>query len=524
MKNRLRRGVGADDERVSVPAAGRRACATSRACSRSTTTRCGGRARTSRCRSRRRRATAATCSSSGDLTLSVHSDPASFADMRWVYPRLPADGRGKLDLEARSGSGAVQDYHVHKHRHHDRRARTPPGRSASRSATRSRSTTPNLRFSGVDTRTARAAHSASQSPRRGVLAGHATVSGGRTCAGAEQRRDVRRPARRTEPRDRGGRGRFSRRRRHARARSSRADAAGAGRDGADVDPTLPIGGMVTGSATVNGSTTTQLAVVGERRSRRSRHAVGASTERRTIRLAGGDSGSTSTSTARPVSLVEVGRFFPAAGLQGSAAGPDASRPARCAICACDADLRLPDGGRFATRGTLDLASKEKGVRSRGVALHAQSAHDRREGADHVADGAVDGARAAGLQLGDDAHDDRRRSVDVALGHASPSTRCRCARASADGLASVQTTVRARRAHARRTCTGRSAWCGAERASSRTTSPSIRSARSIGGIRAQRAGRQRRRVAPRAAACVARALSRRRARIRRASRERRRWSG
>src|SRR5207237_693276 len=26
----------------------------------------------------------------------------------------------------------------------------------------------------------------------------------------------------------------------------------------------------------------------------------------------------------------------------------------------DADLRLPDGGRFTTRGTLDLASKEKG--------------------------------------------------------------------------------------------------------------------------------------------------------------------
>ncbi|HEY5062562.1 MAG TPA: hypothetical protein VII52_13565, partial [Gemmatimonadaceae bacterium] len=47
--------------------------------------------------------------SSGDMSLSVHGDPASFADMRWVYPRLPSDGRGKFDLELR-WHGGEQDY------------------------------------------------------------------------------------------------------------------------------------------------------------------------------------------------------------------------------------------------------------------------------------------------------------------------------------------------------------------------------------------------------------------------------
>src|SRR5438552_12712965 len=47
--------------------------------------------------------------SSGDLTMKIHSEPASFADMRWVYPRLPANGTGKLDL-ALQWRGAIQDY------------------------------------------------------------------------------------------------------------------------------------------------------------------------------------------------------------------------------------------------------------------------------------------------------------------------------------------------------------------------------------------------------------------------------
>jgi hypothetical protein len=62
---------------------------------------------------------------------------------------------------------------------------------------------------------------------------------------------------------------------------------------------------------------------------------------------------------RPVSLVEVGRFFPAAGLQGEATGPVRVTGTLTAL-AVQADLRLPENGRFTTRGTLDLASKDVG--------------------------------------------------------------------------------------------------------------------------------------------------------------------
>src|SRR5581483_3503122 len=63
--------------------------------------------------------------------------------------------------------------------------------------------------------------------------------------------------------------------------------------------------------------------------------------------------------ARPISLEEVGRFFPTAGLQGSAAGPfHVTGP--LSDLKFSGDFRLPDGGRLGGRGTFDLASKEKG--------------------------------------------------------------------------------------------------------------------------------------------------------------------
>ena len=74
-------------------------------------------------------------------------------------------------------------------------------------------------------------------------------------------------------------------------------------------PTLPIGGVVTGTATVNGST--DAAARGRRRHRpsRSRHAVGSRRD--------GDGSAARAAQwfdvdviAHPVSLVEVGRFFP----------------------------------------------------------------------------------------------------------------------------------------------------------------------------------------------------------------------
>src|SRR6185312_6714231 len=63
--------------------------------------------------------------------------------------------------------------------------------------------------------------------------------------------------------------------------------------------------------------------------------------------------------AQPLSLVQVGRFFPSAGLQGSASGPIRLN-GTLANLSVSADLRLPENGRFSTIGTLDLASTQKG--------------------------------------------------------------------------------------------------------------------------------------------------------------------
>src|SRR5207247_10467462 len=49
---------------------------------------------------------------SGDMTLVAHAEPAVFADFRWIYPRLPPNGRGKFDFNV-TWRGATDDYYGH---------------------------------------------------------------------------------------------------------------------------------------------------------------------------------------------------------------------------------------------------------------------------------------------------------------------------------------------------------------------------------------------------------------------------
>src|SRR4029079_9342415 len=102
-------------------------------------------------------------------------------------------------------------------------------------------------------------------------------------------------------------------------------------------PKLPIGGSVTGSAIVNGSTDSQLLVSGDV-SHDDRGARSRFDGKATVRLSGVKHFDVDV-TARPVSLVEVGRFFPKAGLQGEASGPIRATGTLAAL-AVQADLRL----------------------------------------------------------------------------------------------------------------------------------------------------------------------------------------
>jgi len=292
--------------------------------------------------------------SSGDITLKVHSDPANFADMRWVYPRLP-DGHGKLDLDM-SWKGSVQTYVFHNADIVMGAARADGSFGITLADTISIHDT-NLRFSGLSTKTLEQLIPHFRSPRRGVFAGRATVQGGRHALavnGDVRFDDTQAGASRVTGvgeigfLDNGG----------VRARDLKVEMLPLQVDMARTwDPTLPIGGILTGSATVNGSTKTEFAATMnlDLRDRGTQSAVAG---KATMRLSGGKAFDVDV-TARPVSLVEVGRFFPAAGLQGSATGP-IRLTGTLSNLRLQTALRLPDGGHFDARGALDLASKEKG--------------------------------------------------------------------------------------------------------------------------------------------------------------------
>lgn len=296
---------------------------------------------------------------SGDLTLQIHAEPASFADMRWIYPRLPT-GNGKFDL-ALKWRGAIQTYQfTNANVSLAQAAGRPAQAQGSFGITLGDTITlhdTNLRFANLDTRTLEQLIPHFKSPRRGTFAGRASVHGGRRALVVDG--DVRFDDQRAGPSrivangeigflDNGG----------VRARNLRLTL-----EPVQVAmartwyPSLPIGGTVTGTATVNGTTNSDLAMTGNLTlaDRGTRSTVEGTA---TVRLAGTKSFNVNI-TARPVSLVEVGRFMPSVGLQGSAAGPihvvGTLRNLRL-----QTDLRLPDGGRFAAHGALDLASAQKG--------------------------------------------------------------------------------------------------------------------------------------------------------------------
>jgi translocation and assembly module TamB len=291
---------------------------------------------------------------SGDMTLSMHGDPVATSDMLWLDPKLPATGTGSGDL-AVTWRDAVQDY-------------TATNATATLGAAHGAGSVgitmgdtiaihdTHVRFSGVDTKTIEGIVPSLKSPRRGVLSGQMVVRGGRHALSLNG--DV------TFDDRLAGVSRVS-----GSGVVGLIDGGGLRATNLQVQmlpvqvamartwyPSLPIGGVLTGSATINGSTKSQLVVKAniDHRDRGTRSVADGTA---TMRLVGMKHFNIDMN-ARPVSLDEIGRFFPAAGLQGSAAGPVRLDGALNDL-KVNVDLRLPDGGRFATTGTLDLASTDK---------------------------------------------------------------------------------------------------------------------------------------------------------------------
>lgn len=297
--------------------------------------------------------------SSGDMLLTLRGAPAALADLRWLYPRLPAEGGGSLDFAMR-WKGEVQDYTA-------RNADVAVGATTVKgdfgitmSDTFALHDT-NLRFANFDTRLAEQLIAGFKSPRRGTLSGRAALSGGKNALrvdGDVAFTDATTGTSQVAAVGVVGFGNGVLRANNLRLRLHPVQVELA-KALAGSALQLPVSGVVTGTATVSGDTRTRLAGnVDIAHDDRGYHSQLTGTA--AVRLArnGAAPWMDVNVIARPVSLAEIGRFAPSIGLQGSAVGP-VRLTGSLANLAVSTDLRLPDRGRLVARGTVGLTGAAK---------------------------------------------------------------------------------------------------------------------------------------------------------------------
>lgn len=131
----------------------------------------------------------------------------------------------------------------------------------------------------------------------------------------------------------------------------------------DAMPSLPIGGTVNGSAILDGRTDQRMTARAVDLTHRDRGERSRLTGSGAVRLAdaarGTDTRLEARLTARPLSLVTIGRFAPAASLRGAVSGP-IELVGPLSDLAVNSSLHTSDGGRLTARGRIDLASRELG--------------------------------------------------------------------------------------------------------------------------------------------------------------------
>ena len=296
--------------------------------------------------------------SSGDMRLSAAAAPVALDDIRWVLPTLPTTGGGTAKLAIR-WKGPVQDYVLRDVDVHTGGARLA-GTIGFILADTIRFHDADVRFAGLTFTLINEVFPGTGTPRPGALAGSAKFSGtlGRL---AIDRSDV--------VYDAYGRGRshflasgvvgfrgkptiVSARDLHVRLEPLQIDLVRI------LFPTLPVGGTLSGVATLNGSGDRQLLATGLDIV----HQDGANRTRATGR-AGVHTVLPATLDAdlqvHPLALAELSKFAPALSLMGLASGPvHAHGP--IAAMRVDTRLALPGGGTFAMRGTVDFLSKALG--------------------------------------------------------------------------------------------------------------------------------------------------------------------
>jgi translocation and assembly module TamB len=299
-------------------------------------------------------------SESKDLRLELRGAPVAIADLRWLYPRLPSTGEGTLDFVMRM-EGDRSTYLARKADVRVGRA-TVAGDFGLTLGDSIAFHDTNLRFANVGTRLIEQLVPAADLPRHGTLSGRGALSGGLGALVVDA--DV------AFDDEASGRSRVAAVGEVGVTPSFRAERLRLSLAPVQVAlvravvPDFPVGGIVRGNVTVNGSSRGWIATAAdlfhEEASERS-HVIGHGE----LRLVG-ERWMDLDVRATPVSLVTVGRFAPALELQGEAAGPvRLTGPLRA--LRLRADMRVTGGGALAVEGTLDLASAEKGYDLSAVA-------------------------------------------------------------------------------------------------------------------------------------------------------------
>ncbi|MEX2152407.1 MAG: translocation/assembly module TamB domain-containing protein [Gemmatimonadaceae bacterium] len=296
--------------------------------------------------------------STGDMTITSRARPGAFADFRWVFPRFPSEGGGPLDFQL-EWRGTTEEYWVR-----DADLRTQGARLRGKFAISFADTfaihDTDVRFTNVNTKLVEQLVPDFKSPRRGTLDGQLTIVGGRNAmqlAGNVAFHDQQAGTSRVAGSGAIGLVHGDVRMRNLRVRADPLQVALLKALSPDVSSMLePVGGVLVGNLTIDGSTQTTVAIVGDVE-HRDRGGVSRLTGKAGIGL--GDTKSFNVDVrAHPLSLAEVGLFAPTLGLRGSASGPITLRGTLSNLRVA-ATLRLPDGGAVAANGTLDLEGRGK---------------------------------------------------------------------------------------------------------------------------------------------------------------------
>ena len=294
----------------------------------------------------------------GDMTVTSRARPGAFADFRWVFPNFPSEGGGPLDFSM-EWRGITQEYVVTNADVHTQGARLRGQFAVSFADTFAIHDT-DVRFSNLNTKVIEQFVPDFHSPRRGTLDGALTIDGGRNAMQLTGNIAFHDPSNGTSRVAGGGMLGFAHgewRMRNLRARVDPLQVALLKSLSPTISETLgPIGGTLVGTVSVNGSTTTAVAIAGdvEHRDRGGTSHLSGSAA---MRLAGVNSFNVDV-RARPLALAEIGLFAPSLGLRGSAQGPIRLQGTLANLRIVTA-LRLSDGGTVTANGRLDLEGRTK---------------------------------------------------------------------------------------------------------------------------------------------------------------------